>query len=110
MTTWDNETILAAMANKKQIENELCAELGIDIPTLFCALKHGFYGVLTNPAISDVISYCPASEICFGLEKGEWALMIAVDFDGQKLIQVYNTRDYGKTWALNQAELETAGE
>lgn len=64
-------------------------ELGIDLITLFKALKNGFY------AEHRYIQQC---YICF--IDGEWAIV------NLKNDEWWLLKDYGKTWALTKEELE----
>lgn len=60
-------------------------ELGIDLITLFKALKNGIYG-----RVGDEIEHILAPHFSFCYQK----------------IYIYKLTDYGKTWALTKKELE----
>ena len=73
-------------------------ELGIDLITLFKALKNGIwvkydsdFGITGKPKIKIVKD--TATEICF--RNGKWYIQ-----EGEELL-----KNYGKTWALTKEEL-----
>lgn len=73
---------------------DLEEELGIPLEVLFKALKEGFYYKSKTP---DGIFMYPQINTTIGHQKGEW------------FIGCYTwwlTKDYGKTWALTEEELE----
>lgn len=69
-------------------------EIGIDLITLYKALKNGIYK-------KDCLDCCYDTKLRF--MKGEWYL--AQPFD-ENYTYIVKTKDYGKTWALTKEELE----
>lgn len=74
-------------------------ELGIDLITLFKALKNGFYFKYKNTIIS-------SNDYLFQIRtniKDNWIFDIISD--NLSLLSI-KFKDYGKTWALTREELE----
>ena len=83
-------------------------ELGIDLITLFKALKNGIYfktrQELENGKIEDVIIH---AEVELKFNKtflGNYYFLVDMSF--KTTIGVKTNKDYGKTWALTKEELE----
>ena len=78
-------------------------ELGIDLITLFKALKHGVYYKVINKDSPNYGKIFFDKYVLWG-----WN----IDSDGnyfammQSQMQTFNLKDYGKTWALTKEELE----
>ena len=80
----------AKPVNLEDIEDEL----GIDLITLYKALKNGIYK-------KDCLDCCYDTKLRF--MKGEWYL--AQPFD-ENYTYIVKTKDYGKTWALTKEDFE----
>ena len=73
-------------------------ELGIDLITLFKALKNGFYGKTWNGKIKHYTSKTHD----FGFDTKR----LLTFSTGYEIDDEYAIKDYGKTWALTRKELE----
>lgn len=88
--------VLGEMYAYKCIEEEL----GIDLITLFEALKNGFYAYKDNHIIKLKSEEGNCGAMCFYVS---YDCIIAENvFDEQ---YIYLLKDYGKTWALTKEEL-----
>lgn len=75
-------------------------ELGIDLITLFKALKNGFYG--KQPWSDGKIKHYTSKTHDFGFD----AKRLLTYSTGYEIDDEYGIKDYGKTWALTKGELE----
>lgn len=86
--TCEHEKKLGAIEDIEQ-------ELGIDLITLFKALKNGFYTIFYNKNKYD--------NSCYYNIDLEFKCIYVNDYDAHFSLEF---RDYGKTWALTREELE----
>lgn len=92
------EKDLEVLEKYKSIEEEL----GIDLITLFKALKNGFYHIDEK---KHIYTLKPTKGNCGAMSYyASYYEIIAEDvFDDQ---YIYNLKDYGKVWALTKEELK----
>ena len=84
---------------KLELLEDIEEELGIDLITLFKAVKNDFYFKYEDKIISsNDYSFLTRANI-----RGDWVLDIISDNLSLLLIKL---KDYGKTWALTKEELE----
>ena len=92
----EREKVQVAIEKLAKLE-DLEEELGIDLFTLFIALKDGFY-VKTKDVNEGLISLVKAKDI------------LSIDIVMRNIVFVVTKvvlfEDYGKTWALTKEELE----
>ena len=83
-------------------------ELGIDLITLFKALKEGFYGTSygTSKEEKHFVSYYELSDIDIKKYDGKIAFIYYLGNMSYSDFIVYKLEDYGNTWALTREELE----
>ena len=74
-------------------------ELGIDLITLFKAMKNGFYG--KQPWSDGKIKHYTSKTHDFGFD----ATRLLTYSIGDEIDDEYDIKDYGKTWALAKGEL-----
>lgn len=90
------------LVNKLGQLEDLEEELGIDLITLFKALKNGFYyydnGIVHTSNNESYISLqaqsCLPNQMCIEVDYGDYSTMC------------FYFEDYGKTWSLTREELE----
>lgn len=100
----ENHTIKCKETIEKDLERlekykSIEEEIGIDLITLFKAVKNDFYFKYKDKIISsNDYSFLTRANI-----RGDWVLDIISDNLSLLLIKL---KDYGKTWALTKEELE----
>lgn len=92
---FDNVDDLIDVSNKLGELEDIEAELGVDLITLFKVLKNGFYTKLYTKH-----NY---SSSCYYTIDLEFKCIWVNDYDAHFSLDF---RDYGKTWALTREELE----
>lgn len=92
----EREKVQVAIEKLAKLE-EIEEEIGIDLITLFKALKQGFY-VKTKDINEGLISLVKAKDI-----RSIDIVMRNIGFVSTKVVLF---EDYGKTWALTREELE----
>ena len=100
--------------DEKLAEEKLCQledveeELGIDLKTLFKALREGIYvktwGFANSRVGKDVIVKIRVPKLKLDYETHTY---FAFEFVKKGITQTYKLCDYGKTWALTKEELES---
>ena len=93
----NNHKLRNSVLNKLGQLEDIEEELGIDLITLFKALKQGFY-VKTKDINEGLISLVKAKDI-----RSIDIVMRNIGFVSTKVVLF---EDYGKTWALTREELE----
>ena len=96
----DDEQYLEKVYNKLGRLEDLEEELGIDLITLFKALKEGIYYKTIKSGIYHIPDTCLELNYNFG-EFNIWV-------NGHKMLDglLINLKKYGKTWALTREEFE----
>lgn len=88
--------------DKLKLLEDIEEELGIDLVTLFKALKNGVYYKYTfndkHSGFITLIEFSDFVDICYDSDFKEWC----IDIRG---MSHFTTKDYGKTWALTKEEL-----
>ena len=80
-------------------------ELGIDLITLFKAMKNGCYAKDKNNNLLSLLEY-DKPILYFEENEQEWCFVLDVDLCHLLPHDYLYLKDYGKTWALTREELE----
>ena len=96
------------LAGEKITLEDIEEELGIDLVTLFKALKNGIYGTSygTSKEEKHFVSYYKLSDIDIKKYDGKIAFIYHLGNLSYSDFIVYKLEDYGKTWALTKEELK----
>lgn len=103
-----NECVVSDCSNKLGSLEDIEEKLGIDLVTVFKALKEGIYYKKDKNAIEHFIpndEYHLVLDCNGSIRKLNYWLLSIIKVDTNEYINDFWVSDYGKTWALTREEL-----